>query len=264
MSIYYIKQFEKENTVCPYPMKTAFIQVWDSRPLDIVILLDKSEAMEEEAWIAMKVYVEQVLSLLEQKQEQALRGEKQKKIEIGLVGFSTEGILEIPFGERKKKLKKAIHTLKTAGKPNVKEGFARAIRLFDFDRPSQKLILFMGSGDYAKGENPIPIISAAKGLGIEIYCLYAPGEGPVHVESLIGWASEPSISHVFEIPFLEDMETAFFKWRSAFSFFQEKDPLVFSEAEALLHWAKRNHILLCDKDVLNWLIYVLEKEKNQS
>lgn len=180
-----------------------------SSPMDIVLLLDRSESMEGTALISLKKGAKKFVDIIDEATSQETDGEIGNNSRIGIVSFASTATKDTLLTNSVSSLKSAINALNANGFTNHAEAFTKAIEMFDPVSAKKKIIVMFTDGRTTIGGNADAIAELAKQKGITIYIIGLSGNGGIDKKALNSWASYPPKMHVAITPNENELEELF-------------------------------------------------------
>ncbi|MEQ2457527.1 vWA domain-containing protein [Flavonifractor hominis] len=180
-----------------------------SNPTDIVLVLDRSGSMTGAPLAAMKLGAKTFIDLIDEATDNNKDGQIGSGSQMGVVSFSNTAVANTQLITSVDALKTAVDGLTAGGSTNHADAFTKAVQLFDPASTNAKVIVMFTDGNTTTGAPPAPIASAARAMGIIIYCIGLIGSDGLDITALNDWATDPDASHVAVTPDAADLEALF-------------------------------------------------------
>ena len=179
-----------------------------TNPTDIVLVLDRSESMENEHLENLKSGVNTFIDTIAQSTG-GTPDEIGSGSHIGIVSFATEATKDTDLISSVSELKQATDVLVADGLANHFDALTAAVELLETSANPTKVIVIFTEGRATRGASATPIVNQAKENGIIIYCIGLPGKNGLEEQDLIDWASEPTDEYILISPTSDELEKTF-------------------------------------------------------
>lgn len=179
-----------------------------SNPVDIVLILDRSESMKDSMG-SLKEAADEFIDIIAGSTGGVQSGQIGMGSHIGIVSFDGTAVQDTQLITSVQTLKSVVNSLTAGGSTNHEDAFVKAQGLFNPASPNEKIMIMFTDGVTTAGGDPDIAAEAAKVQGVIIYCIGLMGNGGIDTKSLDEWASDPDNEHVFIAPDDEKLKEIF-------------------------------------------------------
>ena len=180
-----------------------------SNPVDIVLLLDRSQSMAGSPLANLKNGAKKFIEIIDEATDSSHDGQIGGGSRIGIVSFSTQAAKDTELITSVEDLEEAVQDLTAGGRTNHRDAFTKGLELFDPASSNEKVMVMFTDGVTTEGGDPSPVAAAARAQGVIIYCIGLSGNGGIDEAALKDWASDPDSAYVAITPDDEELEKLF-------------------------------------------------------
>lgn len=163
------------------------------RPVDIVLVLDRSGSMEG-AMDSLKTATKAFVDRLDVSSDGVLNGVISGGSRVGVVSFASSATLDRPLTANATQAKAAIDRLVAEGSTNHAAGISTGQSQLA-SSPNARVMIIFTDGNTTAGGNPLDAAMAARSAGTEIFGI-GLGSG-INQNALRSWVSPPVDQHAF-------------------------------------------------------------------
>lgn len=176
-------------------------------PVDIVLMLDRSESMAGSPLANLKNGAEKFIEII----STATGGgaELQGGTRIGIVSFASSARADTTLITNVAELESAVNAIDAGGYTNHRAAFETALDLFDPNSSNQKAAVLFTDGFTTAGGNADSAAAALRNAGVSVYVIGLTGDSGIDESALNRWASKPSSAYVEITPDDEELENLF-------------------------------------------------------
>lgn len=180
-----------------------------NNPLDIVLVLDRSESMEGSALENLKLGANKFIDIIAEATNSCCDGMIRDGNRIGIVSFADTAMANTQLITSVVNLKSAVNCLAADGDTNHGAAFTKAMELLTNSSENEKVMVVFTDGETTAGLPPAPIAATARAAGITIYVIGLSGKKGIDVTAINDWATDPDSSHVAITPDASKLEKIF-------------------------------------------------------
>lgn len=179
-----------------------------SNPVDIVLILDRSQSMAGSALANLKNGAKAFVDII-YAATGGTNGQLAGGTHIGIVSFADVATQDEGLITDVEDLKGAINGLTASRFTNHADAFTKALALLQTSTANERIMIMFTDGFTTVGGDPTPVAMQAKAQGITIYAIGLSGNGGIDEQALKDWASDPSSAYVVITPDEEELEEIF-------------------------------------------------------
>lgn len=185
-----------------------------SRPVDAVLILDRSSSMTGCPLTNLKRHARKVVEIISEDTDNSNncheRSRNRNENRIGVVSFAHRATIDAEFTASTEEIYEAIDSLNARNFSNHEDAFSKALSLFECNSSNRKILVIFTDGITTPGyDNANELTKRAKKMGITIYSIGITGGRGYNKRALLNWSSDPNHLYTAINPDEDDLERLF-------------------------------------------------------